>query len=260
MDVLEMGLRLGSGCTPVDESVPTAKHPDKCIRCGHCVAVCPKGALDHGAAPLSKQIEIDENARLDPETAAVFLRSRRSVRLYEELPIPKEKLRRLLDIARFAPSGTNTQGLSYLVISDRERLARVTKVTIDWLEERLTRPGSKMPAAFWEPVRQYREGKDGLLRGAPHLIVALCPPEILAVSTDSAKFALEYIELLAPTMGIGTCFMGLVQLFAGRKHPPLTEALGAPADKEIVGILAAGLSKIRYRRLVDRNPPEVLWL
>jgi nitroreductase len=260
MGVLSMELQLGSGCTPIDVSVPYDAHPEKCIRCGHCVAVCPKAAFDHRDAPLSAQIPIPEGCMPDPETAALFLRARRSIRNYKPDPIPHDMLLRLLDIARFAPSGTNTRGLSYLVISDRERLGRVTKSVVDWLEEKLNRPGSRMPASFWEPVEEYRRGRDTLLRGAPHLILATTPPEILAVSTDSAKLALEYVELLAPAMGLGACWMGIVQLCAGKKYPPLMEALGVPEDNVVVGAITVGYPAYRYRRLVDRDPLEVRWL
>jgi nitroreductase len=260
MGVLTMGLLLGSGCTPVDVSVPSAAFPEKCIRCGHCVAVCPKGALDHDDAPLSSQIPFDDSERINTETAVKFLRARRSVRVYQDKPVPTDVLARLLDIARFAPSGTNTQGLRYIVVSDKERLARAVKAVVDWLLEKLTKPGSKMPKTFWEPVEAYRKGKDALLRGAPHLIVALSPPEILAIGADSAKFALEYIELLAPTMGLGTCWMGVMQLCAGRKYPPLMEALGIDEGSEAVGLMTVGYPKYGYRRLPDRNPLDVKWL
>jgi nitroreductase len=260
MGVLAMEFMLGSGCTPFDAAAPKALHPEKCIRCGHCVAVCPKGAMDHAAAPLSKQVLIGENDIPDPETAVKFLRSRRSVRVYKKEPLPKETLLRLLDIARFAPSGTNVRRLSYLVISDRDRLNRVTEATVDWLDKELNRPGSKMPAGFREPVDEYRKGRDALLRGAPHLISALTSPENLAVCADSAKFALEYVELLASAMGVGACWMGIVQLCARKRYPPLMEAMQVPEDKSVVGILTVGYPEYRYRRLVDRDPLEVHWI
>jgi nitroreductase len=216
--------------------------------------------LDHTYAPLSAQTDVSDYALPDYKDAALFLRYRRSVRVYKEAPVPRETLAKLLDIARFAPSGTNTQGLSYIVISDRERLHNVTKSTVEWIASKLEKPGSKLPAAFREPVDAYKNGRDTLLRGAPHLIVALTSPELMAVSVESAKFALEYVELLAPTMDLGTCWMGLVQVCAGRKHPPLMEALGVPEGKEVVGIMAIGYSKFKYPRLVDRNPLDVAWI
>jgi nitroreductase len=216
--------------------------------------------LDHEYAPLSKQVAVGDFRLPDPGDAVKFLRYRRSIRNYKEAPIPRDVLEKLLDIARFAPTGTNTQSLSYNVISDRERLAGVTKATVEWIAAKLEKPGSRMPQAFREPVDAYRAGRDTLLRGAPHLIVALTPPELMAVSVESAKFALEYVELLAPAMGLGTCWMGLVSVCAGRKHPPLMEALGVPEGKEIVGVMTVGYPQFRYPRLVDRDPLDVTWI
>jgi len=260
MGVLTMKLRLGSGCSAVEEAVPCATRPEVCIRCGHCVASCPKGALDHAAAPLSGQIVSDRDKLPDFETAFLFLRSRRSIRVYKNETVPRETLLLLIDIARFAPTGTNTQGLSYLVVSDKEKLAQVTKSTVEWLEWELDRPGSKLPENYRTPVEDYRNGKDTILRNAPHLILVLTPPEILPVSADSAKLALEYVELLAPTIGLGTCWLGLVQLCARAKYPPLWEALQIPENVLVVGAISAGYPEYRHYRLVDRDPLKVYWL
>jgi nitroreductase len=216
--------------------------------------------MDHIYAPLSGQIPISREDIPDTEAAIKFLRYRRSIRVYSDDSIPREILLQLLDIARFAPTGTNTQGLRYLVVSGRECLSSVTGAVVEWLEQKLTKPGSRMPQTFWEPVEEYRKGRDALLRNAPHLIVALTPPEIAAVSRDSARLSLEYVELLAPTMGIGTCWMGILQLCAGKKYPPLMEALGIKGDEEVVGVITAGYPRYRYQRLVDRDPLDVHWI
>lgn len=255
-----MELRLGSGCSAVEEAVPTATHPSSCIRCGHCVAACPTEALDHAKAPLSEQIKADYDKLPDFETAVLFLRTRRSVRVYKSDPVSQEKLFRLLNIARFAPSGTNTQGLSYLVVSDKKILEQVAKSTVEWLEQELNKPDSKLPEGYRKSVADYRDGKDTILRNAPHLILALTPREILPVSTDSAKFALEYVELLAPTIGIGTCWLGLVQLCARAKYPPLWEVLRIPENTLVVGAISIGYPEYRFHRLVDRDPLKVYWL
>ena len=84
-----------------------------CVVCGHCVAVCPVTALDNSRTPLSSQPEISAAGAIGPALAAQFLRSRRSIRLYKKQPVPREKLLQLADIARFAPTGSNSQGVSY---------------------------------------------------------------------------------------------------------------------------------------------------
>jgi nitroreductase len=101
------------------------------------VAVCPHAALDHSDAPIANQVPLEEFPVLDADTAARFLRSRRSIRRYKAETVPQEKLLQLLDIARFAPTGGNTQGLSYLVVTDRDLMKKLTATVIDWLEEQV---------------------------------------------------------------------------------------------------------------------------
>ena len=106
-DIIELG-----------EKGPVETCPRLCIACGHCVAVCPVAALDHDKAPLGGQEQLDESPVLDPETAKTFLRSRRSIRAYQKELIPKEKIEKMLDVARMAHTGSNSQGTSFIVVSN----------------------------------------------------------------------------------------------------------------------------------------------
>jgi len=90
---------------------------NRCIACGHCVAVCPTAALDNMKAPLAGQTPAGQLPVLDADTAARFLRSRRSVRSYKKDPVPRGKILQLLDIARLAPTGSNSQGVPRAAIS-----------------------------------------------------------------------------------------------------------------------------------------------
>jgi nitroreductase len=56
------------------------------------------------------------------------IRARRNVRSYEDRPIPGEDLDRILEAARRSPSSTNQQAWDFVVVTDRERLAELTKV------------------------------------------------------------------------------------------------------------------------------------
>lgn len=110
---------------------------DLCIACGHCVAVCPNGALDHKLAPLEKQVLLEKTSAPEPDTAARFLRSRRSVRSFQKKHVPHATIRELLDIARFAPTACNSQGVSYHVVDDPLTLKEIAAVIADWAEEDL---------------------------------------------------------------------------------------------------------------------------
>ena len=60
-------------------------------------------------------------------TTAECIRQRVSCRRFQEKPIPREDIRRVVDLARFSPSWKNTQPVRYVVVDDpvlKERVAR----------------------------------------------------------------------------------------------------------------------------------------
>jgi nitroreductase len=97
-----------------------------------------------------------------------------------------------------------------------------------------------------------------VLRGAPHLIVALCDKDFPR-GQENAHFAFAYAELMAPTLGVGTCWAGLFQGGARSGYKPLLGILDIPPDKKVAGGLMAGYPQHAYYRLVDRNGLDVLW-
>jgi len=237
---------------------PQTVSPD-CIVCGHCTAICPTVALDHEKAPLDQQVPLDKYPVIDAETAATFLRSRRSIRQYKKEKIAKETVMKLLDIARFAPTGCNSQGLSYIVIENDEKLKRVTEATIEWLEKQLAdnvewvKPFAGLPEVY------RKQGIDVVLRNAPSIIVAIAP-QGFSMAHDNARFSLEYVELYAISMGLGTCWAGFVEIAAASQYKPLLEALQIPEEFTAVGAMMLGYPKYTFKRLVDRQPLSVTWV
>jgi ferredoxin len=122
-----------------------------CIGCGQCVAICPEGALDNVNSPLVNQIPIKKMPVLDAATAAQFLRSRRSIRDFQQKPIPRAKLLQLLDIARIAPTACNSQGVAYHVVDSPDKLRAIAAVVIEWTEGELNNRDSAMANSPWTP-------------------------------------------------------------------------------------------------------------
>ncbi|HEX3426048.1 MAG TPA: nitroreductase family protein [Acidimicrobiales bacterium] len=56
------------------------------------------------------------------------IRARRNVRQYQDRPIPPEDLDRILEAGRRSPSSTNWQPWDFVVVTDRARLQRLSKV------------------------------------------------------------------------------------------------------------------------------------
>ena len=55
------------------------------------------------------------------------IRSRRSIRKYEDRPIEQEKLWRILDAGRLAPSARNLQERKFIVVSDQDKRRRLSE-------------------------------------------------------------------------------------------------------------------------------------
>ncbi len=111
---------------------PTDGADELCINCGHCVAVCPPGALSLRNMTSEQCLPVRKDWFLNPEQVEHFLRARRSIRTYRNKPVEREVLTKLIDIARFAPSGSNSQPVGWLVIYDSDEVQRLAGLTIDW--------------------------------------------------------------------------------------------------------------------------------
>lgn len=248
-----------SGVISMRTEGPQTLYAQACIVCGHCTAVCPTAALDHVKAPLNQQVPLDKYPVIDAETAAVFLRSRRSIRKYKNDKIAKETVIKLLDIARFAPSGCNSQGLSYIVIENAEKLKKITEATVEWLEKQLA-DKAEWVKPFAGLVEVYRKQNiDVILRDAPCVIAAIAS-QGFAMAHDNARFSLEYVELYATAMELGTCWAGLVELAAGSQYKPLLEVMEIPDGFTVAGAMMLGYPKYTFKRLVDRNPLKIIWV
>jgi nitroreductase/NAD-dependent dihydropyrimidine dehydrogenase PreA subunit len=229
-----------------------------CLACGHCVAVCPRGALDNVRNPISGQAPLPPGPILDPEKARLFLRARRSIRCYEEKPLPRDLLLQLMHIARHAPSGHNSQGISYLIVEGREAIESVCRLVLAWMDQTIREQPefarrNHMPGI----VKAWERGEDRILRHAPQLIVAHAPRENRAAPVSTA-LALEYVELFAPTLGLGTCWAGFAQVCA-QQYPKLPAYLAIPEQSGVTGMLMVGYPKIPYHRVPSRNPLDIKW-
>lgn len=243
------------GLIHLDNVWPEESEPSLCIACGHCVAICPREALDNAKAPLDRQIALTAVSGWEASAVHRFLRSRRSIRCFQDTPVPRELLRKLLDIGRFAPSGGNSQGISYQVIDQPQRLRELSACTVAWMEEQLhTASGSPV---YEQYVAMYRKrGRDSILRDGRALVVAAAPRGLLK-RRENTLLSLEYVELYAPVLGLGTCWIGLLETPAFAGYPPLLELLRIPAGLEFSGALLVGYPKVTFRRLPERNPLAV---
>ncbi|MBF0199992.1 MAG: nitroreductase family protein [Desulfamplus sp.] len=227
-----------------------------CINCGHCVAVCPTGALTHKNLAPEECPGIEPELAITPEQTEQFLRSRRSIRAYKKKPVEKELLSKVISLASHAPSGHNTQPVKWHVIHDRDELTKLCGHVVDWMRWMIKE--QPQAAALLEldmVVKGHEAGMDIITRDAPHLILAhgrkdnpMAPP--------ACTIALTWLELAFPSFGLGGCWCGFFNA-AAMFWPPLQKELGLEDGHISYGAMMVGYPRYSYHRMPPRNVPVI---
>lgn len=141
------------------------------------------------------------------------IRTRRSIRNYSSKEVSEETMEKILDAARIAPSGNNSQPWKFIVVRDREKKEKVAQACYN----------------------------QTFVAAAPVVIVACGVPypnkyeprKDLSYLIDVA-IAVDHLILASRNEGLGTCCVGAF-------HPePIKEILGIPQKADVVMVVPAG--------------------
>lgn len=229
-----------------------------CIDCGHCLAVCPYGALSHNGLDPEQATPVAENWALDPASVANLMLARRSIRCFRKQPVEKDVLEQLIEICRYAPTGRNIQPVQWNVLVQKNRVKEVADHVIGWMEHMIR----EMPdmAREWNMQRtvdNFKSGYDSICRDAPHLVAVHAPKEERSAPA-ACTIALTHLDLAAPAFGLGTCWGGYVYA-AAQFWEPARQALEIPEGHGCFGAMMVGRPKYQYHRIPARKPAQVTW-
>jgi nitroreductase len=143
------------------------------------------------------------------------IRTRRTIREFKPDPVPEEVVYKILQAARWAPSSGNSQPWHFIVITDRDTLESIGRIATS--------------GAF---VAQ-----------AP-LAIAIVIDNARRPDLDAGR-ALQQMELMAWSEGLGTCFVGMRQAEQQRQ---IKELLGVPETMELITVLPFGYQVEGTRR------------
>ena len=241
-----------------DYPYSTPDFGDFCLKCGHCVAVCPTGAMrldwfgPEECEPIKKELGVT------PEQAEQFLRGRRSIRTFTEKSVPRSVLEKLLEVACSAPSAKNQQPWHWVVVENPAQVRRLAGMVADWMHMVIQRdPEAAEESGFKRVMAAWDNGHERICRGAPHIIVAHADKN-WPFSTEDCTLAISLLDLYATSVGLGACWAGYFYK-AINAYPPLFEALGLPSDHLAFGAIMVGYPKFRYQSIPPRNPIRVNW-
>ena len=233
-----------------------------CSTCGHCISACPTGSLSHRGMLVSQCPPIQKDLRISAEQCEQLIESRRSIRAYKDKQVPRDVITHLIEIARYAPTGHNTQTVKWMVIDNKDVLQRFTEIGYDWMRNMIK--SKSMPLRFpneleWYEVmlKRYEKGENEFLRDPPALIVTHSEKDDHTAAA-SCTIALSYFDLAANSSGLGCCWLGLFNMVAST-YPPMIEALELPDGHKPYGSMSVGYPKYKYQRIPTRKVPPIIW-
>jgi nitroreductase len=181
-------------------------------------------------------------------------KARRSVRDYKEYPVTDEDIKFLIDCARYAPSGSNMQPWSFVVIQNKEVINKLSeegkKAMIPLVEQILNNPNKA--AGF---ISFLKTGAN-LFHNASSLVIILGNKKSVTADWDCA-IAAQNMMLAAHSRGIGSCWIGLA--LPALMNENILKELGAPPGYKAVAPLIFGYPKGKTAML-ERREPEMKWL
>ncbi|MBP2651387.1 MAG: nitroreductase family protein [Firmicutes bacterium] len=151
------------------------------------------------------------------------IKTRRSIRKYLDKSVEDEKIIQIIESARLAPSGSNTQPWHFIVIKSKVTQLQLAKVSNDqkWM--------TSAPIFIVCVADLSSRLKDETI-----IIDELSPQEEVKQIIRDSSIAVEHIILEATNLGLGTCW---VAWFTQQDIRPV---LNIPLNKYVVGIVTLG--------------------
>jgi nitroreductase len=136
------------------------------------------------------------------------IKTRRSIRKYKPTSIPDEKLKKILETARLAPSAANRQPWGFVIVRDAERKKALAEVA----------------------------NNNKFLADAAVIVAAVGDPEVSRKWCEKdVMIAVEHLALSAAALGYGTCWIGAFN------EEKVKSLLRIPESLKVVVVLSIGV-------------------
>ena len=231
----------------IKDGVAVLKKP--CFQCGHCVAICPAGAVSIDDYDMNDVTEYTpENIITDPKKVLHSIKMRRSIRSYKKLPIEQEKLEKIVQAGRYTATGSNSQNCRFVVVQDG--MDELKKMIWDYIDNGEDIPEERR-AAFRRIGDKRENGIDFLFRNAPAVIY------VASKSAVNAALAAQNIELAAVAQGLGVMYNGYL-VGATNMNEKAVKWLDLE-DKPVAVSMTIGYPSVKYQRSAPRKEADVRW-
>ncbi len=183
-------------------------------------------------------------------------------RFYRPDPVPDDVLRRVLDAARFAPTGGNRQGVRFVVVRDADKRRALRDLYLPLWDQYASRAGAR-PGA---PLPRLIQNADHMARHLDevpvHVVVCAQTADLMAtdrhldrvsvVAGASVYPSVQNLLLAARSEGLGTALTTLLCAV----EPKVKQLLGIPDDVATAALLALGYPEKGFPKKLSRRPVE----
>jgi len=177
------------------------------------------------------------------------IRKRRSIRKFKDTQLSEERVRRLIEAARLAPSGSNVQPWRFIIVKDKELKSKLRKASFnqEFVESAAVVIVCCGDLLSWKRTRKQVQGvlRRGDIKLGDDAEKELMERNIRAASAEmheripttilNVAIAIEHIVLEAVELGLGSCW---VRLFDEKK---IKELLDLPDHLYVVALLPIGV-------------------
>lgn len=179
-----------------------------------------------------------------------LLKTRRSIREFQEKEVPLALVQEIIGDSCMAPSSGNGQPWKFIIVNNKGWIRKLS----DESKGNLISLIQKDPKS---PLKKYEDrlrNKDyNVFYNAPCLVYIVGPQEIRSLQVDCALAAC-YFMFSAAARGLGTCW---VHQGSEIRNPEILKAIGLPESCRIVAPIIVGYPKVAPGSPV-RNQPEIV--
>ena len=180
------------------------------------------------------------------------MKERRSVRNFQDKPVPQDLVRKILEVVDYSPNAGNRNSIRTVVLTRREE--------IDYIGKAHTTIITNFNRGIVSlPTEEMIEKSPSAFHNAP-MVIALFGPKNFYFSPADAYILAQNMALAAYEQGISTCIVGEVLNALGtEKGQALQQEFGIPQDFAPQAYLTMGYCKGNYPKRPARHYAEVIY-
>ncbi len=208
---------------------------------------------------------------MDYEGLLELVKARRSIHRFKPDPIPDDYIEKILEVARWAPSGMNMQPWEFVVVKEPELKEQIVKLVeadyaISKQMEQARNPiyqsaqkdiyaSSNKFDYTQAPVFILVFGDTRTIPGLP-LVVQYTQQRMRYTFQAGLDYALLYMHLAATTLGLASRWISAVQ--SPLAHVLIKDLLGVPEYMEVLDMIVLGYPALKPREKLMRDKKKMI--